>query len=237
MFRYPFNYLSFLQDYIRFKNSSKQSPPRFSINFKDRYPSLYDKTKFTGFDRHYIYHLAWASRVLSKISPEIHYDISSSVYFCTIVSAFVPMKYYDYRPADITLSDLSSESADLLALPFKDGSIKSLSCMHTVEHVGLGRYGDRLDPEGDIKAIRELIRVLAKDGYLLFVVPIGKPKIIFNAHRIYSYDQIINYFSELKLEEFSLIPDNPVDGGMIRNASIQIANAQSYGCGCFLFRK
>jgi hypothetical protein len=109
--------------------------------------------------------------------------------------------------------------------------------MHVVEHVGLGRYGDPLDYDGDLKAISELKRVLAEGGDLLFVVPIGKPKIMFNAHRIYSYDQIIGYFSEFKLIEFALIPDDPNDGGLINNASKDMADKQEYGCGCFHFRR
>ena len=91
-----------------------------------------------------------------------------------------------------------------------------------------------LDPDGDLKSIAELKRVLAGD--LLFVVPIGKPKVIFNLHRIYSYDQIISYFSELKLVEFALIPDK-TPGDLIRNATGELADKQEYGCGCFWFRK
>ena len=109
--------------------------------------------------------------------------------------------------------------------------------MHVIEHVGLGRYGDPIDPDGDLKAIAEIKRVLAVGGDMLFVVPIGKPKVIFNAHRIYSYDQIIMYFKGLKLITFALIPDNPGDGGLIEPADKKMADAQTYGCGCFWFRK
>jgi len=108
----------------------------------------------------------------------------------------------------LDLDNLISKQANLTSLPFENNSIESLSCMHTVEHIGLGRYGDKLDPNGDLKAIKELKRVLSVNGNLLFVVPIGKPKIMFNAHRIYSYNQIINYFNELKLKEFSLVTDS-----------------------------
>ena len=124
-----------------------------------------------------------------------------------------------------------------MAMPFADNSVESLSCMHTVEHVGLGRYGDTMDPSGDIKAISELKRILAPGGSLLFVVPIGIPKIEFNAHRIYSYAQIIEYFSDVELKEFSLIPDNAFDVGIISNASSDLADAQEWGCGCFWFTK
>ena len=227
--------LLFLWDYLRFKKLSKSVGRTLTAGLRDLYPCLKDKTLTTGFDRHYIYHPAWAARVLSETKPIEHVDISSSLAFCTLVSAFVPISFFDYRPAELQLSGLSSKSADLLSLPFEDRSISSLSCMHVVEHVGLGRYGDRLDPEGDLKAIEQLTRVLAIGGSLLFVVPIGKPRIQFNAHRIYSYEQILSYFSELDLMEFSLIPDSPKDGGLIRNAPVELANLQSYACGCFWF--
>jgi SAM-dependent methyltransferase len=196
-----------------------------------------DKTGATGFDRHYVYLTAWAARVLARTRPEVHVDISSYLYFSSIVSAFIPIEFYDYRPADLKLNNLTSESANLLALPFADQSIESLSCMHVVEHVGLGRYGDALDPDGDLKAVTELKRVLAPAGTLLFVVPTGKPKIMFNAHRIYSYDQVMSYFSDLQLKQFALIPDNPGDGAIIYDATSEQADEQTYGCGCFWFTK
>lgn len=229
--------ISFNTEFKKFKNKSKHSG-RFSIDWNDRYPCLNDRTEKTSFDRHYIYHTAWAARILNKIKPKKHIDLSSALYFSSIVSAFVPVKFYDFRPADLKLSNLYSGKADLLSLPFKENSIISLSCMHTIEHIGLGRYGDPLDPEGDLKAIKELIRVLAPGGSLLFVVPIGgKQKIMFNAHRIYSLKQILKYFSQLKLKQFALIPEKAEDGGLIINPSSKILARQNYACGCFWFIK
>jgi len=230
-------YLSFLQNFIRFKQKSVKNNKRFLLCWKDRYPCLDDKTATTSFDRHYVFHTAWAARVLAEAKPESHVDISSFLYFSTLVSAFIPVRYYDYRPANLQLNNLTSEAADLLRLPFENGSIKSLSCMHVVEHLGLGRYGDPIDPDGDLKAVAELKRVLAQGGHLLFVVPVGKPKIMFNAHRIYSYDQVMEYFVGLELIEFTLIPDATQVGGLIRHATKEMASAQTYGCGCFWFTK
>jgi SAM-dependent methyltransferase len=185
----------------------------------------------------HIYHTAWAARVIRETGPKVHVDISSSLYFSGIVSAFCPVQFYDYRPADINLTGFESGAADLLKLPFPDGSINSLSCMHVVEHVGLGRYGDPLDPNGDLKAISELQRVLAPGGNLFFVVPVGRPKVMFNAHRIYAHDQIREYFSGLELHQFSLIPDSADQGGLVYQATKEMADQQTYGCGCFWFRK
>jgi SAM-dependent methyltransferase len=227
--------LFFIRNFLRFRELSRNE--QRPVLWKDRLPYLNDTTGSTDFDRHYIYHPAWAARVLARTRPSLHVDISSTLHFCSMLSAFTPVKFYDYRRADLQLSNLSSEAADLLALPFADSSIESLSCMHVVEHIGLGRYGDRLNPNGDLKAISELKRVLAREGNLLFVVPLGKPRILFNAHRIYSYEQIATCFSELELKEFALIPDDPSEGGLIHDATKEEADKQTYGCGCFWFRK
>lgn len=222
-------------DFLEFQKQDKSK--RFRLSLLDFYPCIRDKTIKTGFDRHYVYHTSWAARKVKEINPEFHIDISSSLYFTGIVSAFVPVKFYDYRPAHLKLSGVESKAADLNSLPFADNSIMSLSCMHTVEHVGLGRYGDVIDPDGDIKAAKELSRVLAVGGYLIFVVPVGKQKIEFNAHRIYSYEQVVDLFQDLKLTEFSMVTDTVDQGDFIENADPKIVPSQKYACGCFLFKK
>lgn len=229
-------YTRFAREFARFSALSKASTGRFSLRWKDRQPCLDDRTANTGFDRHYIYHTAWAARVLAKTRPAKHVDIGSSLYFVTGASAFVPLEFYDFRPADLRLSNLESRFANLTALPFGDREVASLSCMHVVEHVGLGRYGDPLDPDGDLKAMRELQRVVAPSGSLLFVTPVGQPCIRFNAHRIYAYEQIRDAFSELTIEQFSLIPDSFADGGLIEDADPATVSKQRYACGCFWFR-
>jgi SAM-dependent methyltransferase len=208
---------------------------RFSMNWEDRYPCLNDATSTTGFDAHYLFHTAWAARVLAQTRPDLHIDISSCLRFISLVSAFIPIRFYDYRPAKLNLSGLESDKVDLMNLPFPDGTVNSLSCMHVIEHIGLERYGDPLEPEGDLKAIAELKRVLSKNGDLLFVVPLGDESIIqYNAHRIYTYQQILSYSSELKLINFAYINDA---GQFIAQASQQDTVGQVYGCGCFHFRK
>ncbi len=72
---------------------------------------------------------------------------------------------------------------------------------------------------------------------MIFVVPIGKPKILFNAHRIYSYDQIVDCFGGFELKEFSLITEDKQKGGLLRHATKEMSDQEAYGCGCFWFKK
>ncbi len=216
---------------------AQQTRKRFDVQWKDHIAYLNEKNASTGFDRHYLYHTAWAAGILSQTRPARHVDIGSSLYFCSLVSAFIPIDFYDYRPPNIQLNNLTCNHVDISNSGFESGSCTSLSCMHVVEHIGLGRYGDPIDPDGDLKAITELKRILAPGGLLLFVVPIGRPKLIFNGHRIYSYEQIMESFSDLVLKNFTLIPDGPADEGLVENPPRQIIDSQNYGCGCFCFTK
>jgi SAM-dependent methyltransferase len=230
-----YRYIMYLIKFNNFIGLQKTLAARFGLpKWSDRYPCLDENTATTSFDAHYTYHPAWAARIISQTRPSAHVDISSTLNFCAIVSAFVPVDFYDYRPARLELGNLSCRHGDLMKLPFEDESVVSLSCMHVVEHVGLGRYGDPLDPDGDLKAIVELKRILANKGSLLFVVPIGRPRIQYNAHRIYSYDQVVSYFVNLSIQQFALVDDS---GRFIIDPEPAYANQQNYGCGCWWFKK
>ncbi len=234
LIRFPkkvFAFFSFIAEFGKFK---RMADNRFSVKMSNIYPCLSDSVSTTPFDQHYIYHPAWAARVLAETKPEKHIDISSILSFSATVSAFIPMEFYDYRPAELQLNNFKSGAVDLCKMPFETESISSLSCMHTVEHIGLGRYGDAIDPTGDLKAIAELQRVTKPGGQILFVTPVGKSRIEFNAHRVYSYQQIIESFGNCEIKEFSLIPDQ---GGLIVNADKNLVQVQHYGCGCFWFIK
>jgi hypothetical protein len=227
----------FQNSFDAFRDLANQSGGRLSVRWEDRHPCLDDATQTTGFDRHYICHVAWAARVLAETRPAEHVDIGSSLYFAATVSGFLPLRFYDYRPAPLRLSNFSSGHADLTRLDWPDQSVASLSCMHVAEHVGLGRYGDPLDADGDVKAMRSLQRVLAPGGSLLFVVPVGRPRVCFNAHRVYAYEQVLAEFPELQLKQFALIPDSPRDGDLIVDAAPSLVARQKYACGCFWFAR
>ena len=105
-----------IADYLAFKKLDTNS--RFKLGVRDFFPQIFDKTKLTGFDRHYVYHTTWAARKVAQIAPVKHVDIASSLYFPGIVSAFIPVDFYDYRPAPLHLSQLETKHADLTQLHF-----------------------------------------------------------------------------------------------------------------------
>jgi hypothetical protein len=224
-------------EFQKFQTLLDRSGRSLPMRWEEIQPCLDDRSPATPFDRHYTYHPAWAARVLARTRPAKHVDISSILCFSTIVSAFIPVDFYDFRSAPVRLNDFNSANADLTCLSFSDNSIDSLSSMHVVEHVGLGRYGEPLDPDGDLKAIRELCRVLAPGGNLMVAVPVGRARIKYNAHRIYDDAEFRGYFAGLELVEFALIPDGEVPTGLIQDPAPDLVNAQEYGCGCYWFRK
>jgi SAM-dependent methyltransferase len=223
----------YLADYRRFKKLSGLAG-RFPVQWRNRKVCLKDRGS-ASFDRHYVYHTAWAARVLSRIRPVRHVDFSSSLYFASIVSAFIPVEFYDFNTPSLELANLKIDKADLFNLPFDSAALPSISCMHVIEHIGLGRYGDTLDPAGDEKAVQEIVRVLAPGGTFLLVVPVGASRIAFNGHRIYAAEQVIALCKGLYLVETALVPDPP--GPLVSNPELHVMNAQRYGCGCFWFQK
>lgn len=93
-----------------------------------------------------------------------------------------------------------------------DSSIESLSALCSVEHFGLGRYGDKIDPQGWESALLAFQRVLKRGGRLYFSVPVGKiNKVCFNAHRVFKPEIIIETLNLCDLAEFSYIPADKFD--------------------------
>ena len=224
------------REFTQFRRDSIRERPTLVPEWRDRLFMLHNRTADTPFDRHYVYHTAWALRRLLAHRPAAHVDVSSSIYFAALGSAVIPMTHFDYRPPRLQLSNLQCRPGDLLELPLPSDSVDSLSCMHVLEHVGLGRYGDPLDSLGDVKGARELSRVLGRGGRLYFVAPVGRPRVCFNGHRIYDFDAVRSLFPSLTLEESALVPDEATSG-LVENPGPALINAQEYGCGCFVFRK
>jgi hypothetical protein len=228
--RAPRNLVWYVQDWHRYARLPGAEP----IRLIDSYPQLHDRTSATGIDTHYFYANGWAMRRIMAQQPKHHVDIGSQTMLINLLSAVLPVTFVDYRPLQAGMEGLSNCSGDILNLPFADGSIASLSCLHVAEHIGLGRYGDPLNPHGTRQACAELQRVLAPGGNLYFVVPVGRPRVCFNAHRIHALETIVEYFAGLELMWFSGVHD---DGRYVERVGPNEFEESGYACGMFWFRK
>lgn len=65
----------------------------------------------------------------------------------------------------------------------------------SLEHDGLGRYGDPINPNGDIDACIEAHSMLNEEGYFICGIPIGNGTIEGNFHRLYNKKRIDKLFS------------------------------------------
>jgi SAM-dependent methyltransferase len=93
---------------------------------------------------------------------------------------------FEVRPLRIEHPRIELRQQDLSQEPSLAGTFDVVTCLSTVEHVGLGRYGDPLDPWGDLKLARNLRGLLRPGGILLMSFPVGTGCVVFNRHRIYS---------------------------------------------------
>jgi hypothetical protein len=200
----------------------------------DASPQLHDRVTKTRVDPHYFYINGWAMRRILSQRPRHHVDIGSQTMFVNLLSAIIPVTFVDYRPLDASMEGLTSWSGDITNLPLESGSVESLSCLSVAEHIGLGRYGDPLNPSGTRLACAELSRVLASGGSLYFALPVGKPCVCFNAHRIHSTKTIIEYFHGLDLLEFSGVHD---DGHYVEKADIGEFDRSHFATGMFWLKK
>lgn len=223
-------YISFFSELRQYKRMDGAE----EISMNDLYPILDERTSTTDFDTHYFYQDIWAFRKVLESAAKTHVDVGSKVDYVGFLSAITQVTFIDIRPLITDLPNLESKSGSILEMPYPDGSVSSLSCLHVAEHIGLGRYGDALDPLGTVKACQELRRVLAPRGNLYFGLPVGRPCVCFNAHRIHSTDQILEYFSGLELVGFSFVND---EGRFLQNIDPAKTRDAKYGCGLFQFTK
>jgi SAM-dependent methyltransferase len=195
---------------------------------------LGDATATTGFDPHYVYQLVWALERIGRASPDAHVDVASQVDLVSVLTITTPVVAVDIRPLLLSLDRYSPVRGSLDGLPFATGSVPSLSCLHVLEHIGLGRYGDAVDPAGTASACAELARVVAPGGALLVSVPVGRPRTCFNAHRVLDAEAFPALFPDCSLAGFALVDD---DGRFHRAAEPAAARGLSYGCGMFSLTK
>ncbi len=222
-------YFKFWQSYNKYKKMDNAKDMTITAR-----PILGEDTPKTNIDHHYFYQGIWAARHIANAKPEVHVDVGSRAEYVGFLTTITKIKFVDIRPLDAKIDNFENIKGDILNLPFENNSIDSLSCLHVAEHIGLGRYGDPLDPNGTKKACKELARILAPNGNLYFSLPIGRERLQFNAHRIHDPKTILEYFPNLELASFNIVDDK---GGYMQNADMDSFKNNNYSCGLFIFTK
>jgi hypothetical protein len=153
-----------------------------------------------------------AARWVYENKPARHVDIGSRIDgFVGNLAVFREVEVIDIRPLPHTVRNIRFRQLDLMREipPEWVGATDSLSCLHTVEHFGLGRYGDELDPVGYLKGLAQMKQIVSPGGRFLLSTPIGPQRVEFNAHRIFSPATVISWFSDgWEIERCAVIDDD-----------------------------
>ena len=230
----------FLLDYYRFQklNDKKDNS---KITF---YPVLTDYKLTNGFlNGHYFRQDLYVSQKVFKRNPDVHLDVGSRIDgFVAQVAAYRKIYVADVRPNIDIDKNIISEVIDFSKSIPRSMLAKydSVSCLHALEHFGLGRYGDKIEPKGHKYGIQNFSDIMVKNGILYLSVPIGKAKVAFNAHRVLNPFEL---HKDLKNAGFLLLSLSIIDdaGQMYRNYDLETDPLKiaclKYGCGIFECQK
>jgi len=212
--------------------------------FGSSYPCLEDRFEQSCIAKgHYFHQDLLVARRIHQSNPMIHIDVGSRIDgFVAHVAAFREIKVIDIRPILNSIPKVEFMQANMMVPISKNliGCCDSLSCLHALEHFGLGRYGDPVDYDGYVLGLDNLYRLLKKGGTLYLSVPIGNQRIEFNAHRIFSVKYLMELFKgKYLIEHFSYVDDN---GDLHENAPLSETSVNDnfgceYGCGIFELTK
>lgn len=215
--------------------------PQFLI--KSLYPILHERHETSGqMSGHYFHQDLLIARKIYQRNPSKHLDIGSRTDgFVAHVAVFRPIEVLDIRPQPSQVPNIITRQADLMQLPSDlMDYCDSVSSLHAIEHFGLGRYGDPIDAEGYLKAIKNITYILQQDGIFYFSVPIGEQRIEFNAHRVFSIAYVLSIFQKnYELLQFSFVDD---EGKLQENINLTPELIENncfchFGCGIFEWKK
>ena len=204
------------------------------------FPIISDHKQQAGsFDKQYFYQDIIVAQEIFHKRPEKHVDIGSRLDgFVSNVASFREIEVFDIRPLNIDIKNIKFKKIDLMDMEENlQNYSDSVSYLHTIEHFGLGRYGDKIDPDAYLTGIYNLQKILKKDGYLYLSMPISSiTKIYFNSERVFDPFEILNIDEKLEYVKFHFIDD---EGEIFLNYDIQNLKNKvfNYSCGIFIFRK
>lgn len=210
-----------------------------SISFPS--PVLGEHSSHSGnFDKQYFYQDLIVANYIYKKNPTRHIDIGSRVDgFVSNVASFRKIEVFDIRKNHFSHENITFSQFDFMKSNISMEEITdSLSCLHTIEHFGLGRYGDPINPNGHIIGFKNILMLLKKKGFFYFSIPISKlDRVYFNSERTFEPLGVLKWSDDLQLVRFDLIDEN---GKIFYNCDINNKKTfleLTYGCGIYTFRK
>ena len=225
----------FMRDYFRFRS-----------NYTGRLellPCLHDWHEEEGATTlEYFWQDLLVAREIFEARPERHVDIGSRVDgFVAHVASFREIEVFDVRPISTQIPGVTFRQADLMQpVAGMADYCDSLSCLHALEHFGLGRYGDLVDPRGFERGFVNMAALLKQAGVLYLSVPIGIDRVEFNAHRVFDPRSIVMLATQhsLRLSALTVIQlGGRIETIALDEAQISSLAGQRYALGIFVFQK
>ncbi len=187
---------------------------------------------------HYFHQDLLVATLIQQSAPRRHIDVGSRIDgFVAHVAAFRSIDIIDIRPVKLAGHErIRYIQGDLMQLdPALHEVCDSLSCLHALEHFGLGRYGDPIDPQGHLTGFRNLGRMLQPGGTLYISFPIGESAVFFNAHRVFAPTEVFDWAAgSFDLQRFDYVNDA---GDLLTQQQPDQLPALRYGCGIYTFKK
>lgn len=232
----------YLRDLAELRRQRRRSAEPFA--FGPAFVCVGEKFAEGGVARgHYFHQDLLVARRIHARQPRRHLDVGSRVDgFVAHVASFRPVEVLDIRPLKSAIPNISFLQGDLMQPlpPALRECTDSLSCLHALEHFGLGRYGDPVDHDGWRKGYANLAAMVEPGGMFYLSVPIGPQRIEFNAHRVFAVRTLLNLVEPM----FEVLALSVVDdaGDLHEDVPLEALRIDShygcrYGCGILELRR
>ena len=227
----------FIKDWGRFREGYSGK-----MTFK---PCLHDRYEEGGSTKNeYFWQDLVVARWIFEAQPLRHVDVGSRVDgFVAHVASFREIEVFDVRPITTQIQGIVFKQANVMTLNTElagSGYCDSLSCLHAIEHFGLGRYGDPINPLGYESGIANMAKLLKPGGRFYLSTPVGKERVEFNANRIFAPSTIIQCAesNDLRIHQLMVIGA----GGAVREVQptqsvYDQLSKENYNLAIFVFTK
>lgn len=194
--RFLFRIFPFIILYYKYKKASNENVVFF--------PCLHDFYANCGeSSSEYFWQDLLVARLIYKFNPINHLDIGSRLDgFIAHVASFRKIEVADIRPLNNSIPNVSFYELDIMKNLSEDmlETYESISCLHAIEHFGLGRYGDPITNNGYEIAIQNISKMIKKNGKLFLSTPSGKKRVEFNSNRVFDPIELLNICKSNGLE-------------------------------------